>query len=305
MVTLWTLALAGILLTLPLTAHASSASALREYKSGQYDQALKEYQQLLQRKGDDPRLHFNAGTAAYRNGQFDEAAKQFNQALTAPDLNLQGLAYYNEGNALFHLGEKIPDPKKRNETWQKSLNDYQSTLKLNPQDNDAKFNYEFVKKKLEELKQQQQQQQQNKSDQNQNQDQQQQQQQQQQQGQQSQTNQQQNAQSHQNTNQNQQAQQQQQQPSDQQKQQEQQQAQQQRDQQQQQQQQQQSQASQGQPKENEQKQGEDQQPASAVPGQMTPQEAQQLLDAQKGDEKLLTPKSTGKPMDRNRPFKDW
>ena len=288
-----------LLAMFPATLRASTSSALREYKSGQYEQALKEYQQLLQRKGDDPRLHFNAGAAAYRNRQFDEAAKQFNQALTAPDLNLQGLAYYNEGNALFHLGEKITDPKKRTDTWQKSLNDYQSTLKLNPQDNDAKFNYEFVKKKLEELKQQQQQQQQNKSDQNQNQNQDQQQQQS-QQDQQSQTNQQQNAQSQQNTNQNKQAEQQQ---SDQQKQ-EQQQAQQQKDRQQQQQQQNQSQASQCQPKENEPKQGEEQQ-ANAVPGQMTPQEAQQLLDAQKGDEKMLTPKSTGKPTNRNRPFKDW
>src|SRR5437870_1485233 len=65
---------------------------------------------------------------------------------------------------------------KRTETWEKSLKDYQSTLKLNPQDTDAKFNYEFVKKRLEELKQQQQQSQQKKSDQDKKQDQQQQQQ---------------------------------------------------------------------------------------------------------------------------------
>ena len=128
------------------------------------------------RKSDDPRLHFNAGAAAYRNQQFEEAAKQFNTTLASPDLKLQGLAYYNEGNALYHLGERNPDPKKRTEAWEKALTDYQSTVKLNPQDADAKFNYEFVKRKLEELKQQQQQSQQNKSDQQKNQDQQQQQQ---------------------------------------------------------------------------------------------------------------------------------
>ena len=33
--------------------------------------------------------------------------------------------------------------------------------------------------------------------------------------------------------------------------------------------------------------------------------AQQLLDAQKGDEKMLPLKPTGKPQDRNRPTKDW
>ena len=63
---------------------------------------------MLQKKSDDPRLHFNAGAAAYRNRQFEEAAKQFNATLASPDLKLQGLAYYNEGNTLYHLGEAIP-----------------------------------------------------------------------------------------------------------------------------------------------------------------------------------------------------
>jgi Ca-activated chloride channel family protein len=146
-----------VLVLSPAALLGSPASALREYKAGKYDQALKEYEQLLKRKSDDPRLHFNAGAAAYRDQQFEEAAKQFNATLAAPDLKLQGLAYYNEGNALFHLGERNPDPKKRTEAWEKALADYQSTAKLNPQDEDAKYNYEFVKRKLEELKQQQQQ----------------------------------------------------------------------------------------------------------------------------------------------------
>ena len=137
---------------------ASPSSALREYNAGKYDQALKEYERLLQKNADDPRLHFNAGAAAYRDRKFEEAVKQFNATLASPDLKLQGLAYYNEGNALYHLGEGNPDSKKRTDTWEKALQDYQSTMKLNPQDADAGFNYEFVKRRLEELKQQQQQQ---------------------------------------------------------------------------------------------------------------------------------------------------
>ena len=53
---------------------------------------------------------------------------------------------------------------------------------------------------------------------------------------------------------------------------------------------------------NQQKQ--DQQQARAA-GQMTPQEAQQLLDAQKGDEQLLQFGPEGKPKNRERAFKDW
>jgi hypothetical protein len=45
--------------------------------------------------------------------------------------------------------------------------------------------------------------------------------------------------------------------------------------------------------------------AAQAEGQMTPQQARQLLDAQKGDEQMLPPQSIGKPVDRSRPIKDW
>jgi Ca-activated chloride channel family protein len=41
------------------------------------------------------------------------------------------------------------------------------------------------------------------------------------------------------------------------------------------------------------------------PGQMTPEEAKHLLDAQKGDEPVLQWKPQGKPEDQNRTVKDW
>jgi len=283
----WYISCAVWLLLCPSQGFGSPASALREYKAGKYEQALKEYEQLLKRKSDDPRLHFNAGAAAYRNQQFEEAAKQFNATLASPDLKLQGLAYYNEGNSLYHLGEAIPDPKKRTESWEKALQNYQSSAKLNPQDSDAKFNYEFVKRKLEELKQEQQKNQQNKQDQDQKQDQKQEKQdQQQQQAQQNQ--------SEQKKDSSQQDQQK--------KQEEQQQAAKQSEQQKQDQQQAQQQA--GQPKDKSDEKEQESAAAQAA-GQMTQEEAKQLLDTQKGEEQMLPIKPTGKPEDRTRPIKDW
>jgi len=281
----------------------SSARALREYKDGKYEEALKEYQQLLEPKGEDSRLHFNAGAAAYRNHQLDEAAKQFDEAANASNLRLQGMAYYNRGNTLYYLGEQDPDPSKRGEAWKKSIQDFQNSLKLNPQDPDAKFNLDFVKKKLEELKQQQQQSQQNKPDQQQDQDQQKQQQQQSQnqkqddQKQQQQQQQQQDQQKQQQ-DQSQQAQQSQQQKQDDQK--EQRQAGQSEDQKQQKQ----AKQSSAQPKESDEK-GKEQEAAAAPAGQMTPQQAQQLLDAQKGEEMVLPANPKAKPSDVRRPLKDW
>jgi hypothetical protein len=47
----------------------------------------------------------------------------------------------------------------------------------------------------------------------------------------------------------------------------------------------------------------DGQPGAA--GQMTPEEANRLLDAQKGDEQILQMKPPGKPPDSQAPVKDW
>lgn len=303
-----------LLLFLPAAFAGSPGGALREYKAGNYDQAVKDYEQLLQRNADDPRLHFNAGAAAYRNQQFDEAAKQFNDAIATPDLKLQSSAYYNHGNSMYRLGEALPDPSKRTEAWEKSLKDYELSMKLAPQDADAKFNHEFVKKRLEELKQQQQQSKQDKSDnkdqnqqnqQNQNQDQNQKQdqnqQQQNQQQQQAQQNQQQQNQSQQNQSQQQNAQQQQAQQQQAEEDQKQQQA---AKQQQQEQQQKQQQAQASKPSEQS-KEKEKQDAAAYAAGQMTQEQAEQLLDAAKAEEKMLQPKSQGKPSERPRPLKDW
>lgn len=294
-----------LLLAIPVAGVASPSSALREYNEGNYDQSLKEYERLLQKNNEDPRLHFNAGAAAYQNHRFEEAAKQFNEALGSPDLKLQGRAYYNRGNAEYRMGEQLPDPAKRTDAWEKALKDYELSLKLNAQDPDATFNHEFVKRKLEELKQQQQQQSnQNKSDQNQKQDknQNQQQQQDQQKNQQNDSAKQDQNQSQQNqgekkdnaSQQNQQGSQKQQ---DQQQQQAAKQSQEQREKSKEQAAQQAAQAKAG----DRDKEGEE----GTAAGEMTPEQAQQLLDEQKNEEKMLPARPEGKPADRNRPIKDW
>jgi len=56
-------------------------------------------------------------------------------------------------------------------------------------------------------------------------------------------------------------------------------------------------------KDGQEKQNEQGQPMAA--GQMTPEEAKRLLDAQKGNEQVLQLKPQGKPENQNRPVKDW
>ncbi len=99
---------------------------------------------------------YNAGVAAYRSNDFARAATTFEQATASPDRTLQQRAFYNLGNASYRLGES--DPTRAQPLWERAIKSYESALALEPNDADAKYNLEFVKKKLEELKQQQQQQ---------------------------------------------------------------------------------------------------------------------------------------------------
>ncbi|MFN7138117.1 MAG: tetratricopeptide repeat protein, partial [Limisphaerales bacterium] len=275
---------ATLILFLPLLSFASPARAKKEYDAGRYAEAFAEYQKLLEKRTNDFRLHFNAGDAAYQAHEFDIARKHFETATIAPNLDLQQKAYYNLGNTLYQIGEPLPDPKQKQQTWEQAIKSYQNALQLNPQDPDSQHNLQFVQQRLEELKQEQQEQ----SQPDKNQD----------QGEQDQQEQQQNS---PDKNQEQEDQQQRNQDSAQQEQQQQQQQQDQRDRNQPQ-----NQSGQSENRGDEQENDSSEAEMSSMDGQMTEEQAQQFLDALKREEKPLIftppPKERKNP---NLPFKDW
>jgi Ca-activated chloride channel family protein len=134
-------------------AAASPSSALREYKSGYYTNALQEFERLAQANTNDLRLIFNAGTAAYRATNFDAALNDFQTATLSPDLKLQQQAHYNLGNTLYRLGELKfePDTEGLNaleESWQRAVKSYEHAAELNTNDTDVAYNLAFVKKQI-------------------------------------------------------------------------------------------------------------------------------------------------------------
>jgi Ca-activated chloride channel family protein len=272
-------------------AQASGGGAYDKYQEGDYKGAFEEYDRLAAGKTNDYRLHYNAGTSAYSAKDLEAAKKQLDAALNTPeivsDLPAQERAYYNLGNTLYRLGEPDADPKKKQEQWEQSIANYSRALRLNTNDLDAKNNLAYVQQKLEELKQQQQQQQKNQDNDNKNQDQKQQQQNQQGQNQKNQQNQQQ--QSGAQNQQNQQKQGQQQQQPDKQGQQ--------------------NQSGQAKANKDGQQQKEsaqEQQEASGTAAPMTIQQAQQMLDSQKDDQKVLIFSAQNQPGQTvQRKIKDW
>lgn len=103
-----------------------------------------------------PRLRYglrnNLGAALLKSGNVEAARKTFGQAITeagesGEDMDLARTAY-NAGNAAFAAQD-----------LEGALAHYRRSLLRNPDNEDARFNYEFVKRQIEEQEQQEQQQQ--------------------------------------------------------------------------------------------------------------------------------------------------
>ena len=140
------------------SAWASPQSARRAYQQGDFDSAVQQYAAAAKTAPNDPRLSFNLGAAAYRKGAFEQAGKAFESVLRSDDLGLQQQAYYNLGNASYRLGEETlakKDVEATKREWKQAIDEYQRSLRLRPEDEDARFNLELTKKRLAELEQKQ------------------------------------------------------------------------------------------------------------------------------------------------------
>jgi tetratricopeptide (TPR) repeat protein len=146
--------LAMVLCALPNLISASPSSALSDYKSGNFTNALAEFSRLAEIQTNDVRLIFNAGAAAYRATNYDAALQDFQLVTLSPDLKLQQQAYYNLGNTQYRLGELKFEPDTGSldameETWRQAVTSYQRASELNTNDLNATYNLGFVKKQIE------------------------------------------------------------------------------------------------------------------------------------------------------------
>jgi Ca-activated chloride channel homolog len=153
------------------------------FKQGKYDAALSKYGNVLVNDPDSPLLNFNMGDANYKAGKYTEAINSFARVRPGDnDPKQLAKVAYNVGNAQYRLAAaaEADKPQDALQGYATALAAYRRALGADPTDRDAKFNYEFVSKKLDDLKkkleEQKQQQDQQKDQQQQQQDQQQQQQ---------------------------------------------------------------------------------------------------------------------------------
>ncbi len=130
-------------------------SGLEAYRDGKFGDAYTQFQQMLQahpQSRAEDKLQFDSGAAAYKLKEYGKALESFSQALLSPDSGLQSKSHYNLGNTLYERGETQKSDDKKLGDWTNALQHYEQTLKFEPENKEAQENYEYVKRKIEELK---------------------------------------------------------------------------------------------------------------------------------------------------------
>jgi Ca-activated chloride channel family protein len=138
----------------PQTFSQSVRSLVREgnsqYEDQKYSDAEVSYRKALEKEQDLVPGNFNLGNSLYKQDKADEAIRAYENALIkAESKETKAEAHYNMGNALM-----------KGQRYQEAVKSYIEYLKLNPNDQDTKYNLSYALAKLKE----QQQQQQNKND---------------------------------------------------------------------------------------------------------------------------------------------
>ncbi|MBA7697882.1 Cell division coordinator CpoB [subsurface metagenome] len=110
------------------------------YGQEKYEKAIERYRDAQIDSPESHPVHFNLGDSLYKTGKYEDAVKEFEKSTYSRDIALQSKAYYNMGNSFYRMG-KLPE----------SILYYKKALEIDPEDEDAKYNIEFVQKKIKEM----------------------------------------------------------------------------------------------------------------------------------------------------------
>jgi Ca-activated chloride channel family protein len=134
----------------------------RLYQAGQYEQAQTRYVEarsgVEEKTENSNRLHLNLGDALYQQKKYAEARKEFEQAAGSESVDLKARSAYNIGNTYFKEALQTQDQNQGLELLKQAVGSFRQTLELKPDDEDAKYNLEVVRRHLD-VKQKEQQQQ--------------------------------------------------------------------------------------------------------------------------------------------------
>ena len=123
------------------------------YNNGEFNEALKQYEEAILKDPDSDVVNFNIGAALYKTEDYKAAMRHFERSLVTEEKTLEAIADYNLGNAEYKYGisKETENVEEAIGLLKRSLGHYEKAIALNSDDEDAKFNYDFVKEELERL----------------------------------------------------------------------------------------------------------------------------------------------------------
>ncbi|HQU30883.1 MAG: tetratricopeptide repeat protein [Planctomycetia bacterium] len=141
------------------------------YHKGAYEEALDKYVDAQVHAPQVSQLDFNIADTQYQRKKYDEAARLFEKIVQTDDPEMQAKASFNMGNTLYRQGKM----KEAMECYKKAVDftdelEYKGDEAMNSLKNDARYNYEYVERKMKEDERKQQEQNQKENEQKQEQD---------------------------------------------------------------------------------------------------------------------------------------
>jgi len=132
-----------ILLSILIQSLLAQDEGILNYQKQNYKAAEEYYESVLQSDDSNSKAYFGKGTSLYMQNDLKNAEISFNESIADSEKLLQSKAYFNLGNISY-----------KNNKMDEALQFYKKALELNPDDDEARFNYEFIKyqKKPEEEK---------------------------------------------------------------------------------------------------------------------------------------------------------
>lgn len=121
----------------------------REFKREKFEKSADSYQEALKHDPNSFEAKYDLASALYRTERYDKAEKTL-LAIVNDSIRTEkerGEVAYNLGNTQF-----------AQQKYKEALSSYRQAMRCNPNDEDAKFNYAFTKRLIQQQEQQQQQQ---------------------------------------------------------------------------------------------------------------------------------------------------
>lgn len=124
--------------------YRNNLRGLKYYEDGNIEKSQEYFERNVINHPGNGYFHFNFGNTLYNQGKFDQAITEYGRALSDSDFTPGSLVKYNIGNALFEQQE-----------YEEALKMFREAIISDPNNNDARYNYELTQRMLQQSQQEQ------------------------------------------------------------------------------------------------------------------------------------------------------